>query len=144
MVYLIFGLGLLGLGAFVALQLRQTDLQSPNWFPKCMMHQATGLHCVGCGATRAVQSILRGDLLAAIRFNPALVLGGPLIGFLIWRRRSKERLGVKVTPYFCWYVLAFVIIYSAARNIPSPETSWFAPPEAETVLTQDDETPSGT
>jgi hypothetical protein len=38
--------------------------------PACPFHAWTGLPCPGCGATRAVLSFLRGDVLGALSWNP--------------------------------------------------------------------------
>jgi hypothetical protein len=39
-------------------------------WPTCSFRTITGLPCLTCGATRAAVSLLRGDWLAAWRFNP--------------------------------------------------------------------------
>lgn len=45
----------------------------PN--PSCPFAYLTGLPCVTCGGTRAVRALLEGDLVAALRFNPLVVMG---------------------------------------------------------------------
>jgi hypothetical protein len=46
--------------------------------PLCPLHALTGLPCPTCGMTRAANALLRGDLVAALRWNPfvTLVLAG--------------------------------------------------------------------
>lgn len=46
-------------------------------FPVCTWKGLTGLPCVGCGGTRAVDLFLRGDFLGALAMNP-VALGGVL------------------------------------------------------------------
>jgi hypothetical protein len=48
--------------------------------PPCVWHRVTGLPCPGCGATRAVLSLLYGRFSAALAFNP--LAAGCAIGFL--------------------------------------------------------------
>lgn len=46
-------------------------------FPVCAWKHLTGLPCLGCGGTRAVDLLLRGDIPGAFAMNPA-ALGGVL------------------------------------------------------------------
>lgn len=43
--------------------------------PVCMWKSFTGLPCAGCGGTRALDSLLRGDVAGACLLNPAAVAG---------------------------------------------------------------------
>jgi len=43
--------------------------------PACLFRAATGIPCPGCGLTRSLSSIWRGDVLLSVRFHP---LGIPL------------------------------------------------------------------
>jgi hypothetical protein len=47
----------------------------------CMLHNVTGYYCPGCGGTRAVDALLRGNLLLSLRYHPVVVytLGGMLV-----------------------------------------------------------------
>jgi hypothetical protein len=40
----------------------------------CVFHLVTGLPCVTCGGTRALMSLLAGEPLAALRWNPLVSL----------------------------------------------------------------------
>lgn len=51
-----------------------------NWIKKvfglgfpCMFHSLTGLYCPGCGGTRAVRSLLRGDLRMSFQYHPLVL-----------------------------------------------------------------------
>lgn len=41
-------------------------------FP-CLFHTLTGLYCPGCGGTRAVRSLLRGDLRMSAQYHPLVL-----------------------------------------------------------------------
>jgi hypothetical protein len=54
--------------------LYRTGLFVPSrYLPPCMFHVLTGLSCPGCGCTRAVTALLRGDLWLSIRCNPSIL-----------------------------------------------------------------------
>ncbi len=47
----------------------------------CPIHLSTGLDCPGCGATRALYSLLHGDLPAALHYNALAIAFVP---FFLW------------------------------------------------------------
>jgi hypothetical protein len=66
--------------------------------PVCLLHEWTGIPCPTCGSTRLVESLLAGDLGAALAHNPLvfLVLAGTGIwavvsaAYWLLRRRPPE------------------------------------------------------
>jgi hypothetical protein len=44
--------------------------------PICVFHEMTGFACPGCGATRCVRNVMRGDLIAAFLMNPVVFITG--------------------------------------------------------------------
>jgi hypothetical protein len=78
-------------------------------------------------------AITRGNLWEAIRFNPLLILGGPVILMAIWFQRRRERAGAPGAPRLIWGLFFLLVFYSIARNVPSPTRSWLAPPRAATT-----------
>ena len=52
-----------------------------SFFPRCTLHETTGLNCPGCGGTRAVFALMHGDVLQAAADNLYFVLALP---FLLW------------------------------------------------------------
>lgn len=47
-----------------------TDFEIISWLPECEFFAVTGLYCPGCGGTRAVKSLLRGDLIRSFLYHP--------------------------------------------------------------------------
>lgn len=62
------------------------------WLEKlhCPFLVATGIPCPLCGLTRAGRALLRGDLVAAVRMNPAIlgVVGWASLVWIAWGIRS--------------------------------------------------------
>ncbi len=64
-------------------------LSSGTWLSiitDCPMHMIFGLYCPLCGGTRALGSLLRGDILNSFIYNPAVLPS--LIAFVVYDIRS--------------------------------------------------------
>jgi len=96
----------------------------------CMTHQLTGFFCPGCGVTRMLVSLVKGDLHTAFRYNPFLLITAfpaictYLYGSYHWIKRSKVPAFVGVAVLI-WGVSA--VIFGILRNIPYFE-GFLAPP----------------
>ena len=110
------------------LLLRRFDPAEYSFYPKCTLYQVTGLHCPGCGATRAVGALAAGRLGDAIRYNPLLILGGPIIAAVIAIKLRREDQGEASWTVFSVCMVIVVISFAIARNVPSPTRSILAPP----------------
>jgi hypothetical protein len=55
------------------------------FFPRCWLHEHTGLLCPGCGSTRALHALLHGDVASAWKLNPLAVLSVPGVAWLTIR-----------------------------------------------------------
>ncbi len=67
-----------------------------NWFKKifglglpCLFHSLTGLYCPGCGGTRAVRSLLRGDLRMSFQYHPLVLYAVLVLFFEMFLRAFK-------------------------------------------------------
>jgi len=49
----------------------------------CLFRNLAGWECPGCGMTRAVLSLLRGDLATALHYNRMVALVFPLLCWLL-------------------------------------------------------------
>ena len=88
--------------------------------PGCWFRRLTGLSCPGCGGTRAAGALLRGDVLAAFRYNMLLPLGllvlaaeyVRLLRVYFGRRRDwrESRPYVRSLIIFSWLVLVWAIV----------------------------------
>jgi hypothetical protein len=47
----------------------------PAQAPNCGFRNTFGIPCVSCGGTRAFKSLSHGQVLEAVAFNPAIILG---------------------------------------------------------------------
>jgi hypothetical protein len=101
-----------------------------HWFyPVCHFHTLTGLHCPGCGSSRALHELLHGNLLAALRLNALLVLclaGLAGLGARFVRARlRRQRATFSVRGGWLWAFLCAAVVFTLLRNLPA--FAWLAP-----------------
>jgi len=85
-----------------------------GFYPRCPFFEATGLLCPGCGGTRALAALLRGDIVGAWRLNALLVSLLPFAA--AWGVLQLWRVEVKV-PRGIWVGLGIVVgLFGIWRN----------------------------
>jgi hypothetical protein len=106
----------------------------PAWFPGCLFHRFTGLHCPGCGMTRAAYAALHGQIGEAFRFNPVGMILLPLASFGVglqvigWARGKALPFRLKVGRVGGWVIVGLVISFWVLRNLPWWPFTLLAPP----------------
>ena len=105
-----------------------------GWGPKCLLHEWTGLHCAGCGMTRAASHLLHGRLWEAFRMNPLMVALLPLVavgmgleiaGWVRGAGRPTPRLRLGMWGTIA--LLVVLILFMVLRNLPWWPFSLLAP-----------------
>lgn len=101
---------------------------------RCLLNEFTGLHCPGCGMTRATRAALAGHWLEAFRFNPLgvillpLALGAVGLELAGWVRDRplpwRLKLGARGSVALAVAVMAFGVL----RNVPVWPFDLLAPP----------------
>lgn len=125
-------LAVLGLlGAAAGLVLFCFDPRVYHFYPICFFHKTTGLLCPGCGALRASHQLLHGNVAAAFRFNPVLIVSLPFLVWLgakcgwQWLRNQPASPGLNAK--WLWLILAVVLTVSVLRNLPGPAFALLRP-----------------
>lgn len=62
------------LAGYIYLAYTISNAQSHNDFGVCIIKEASGYPCPSCGSTRSVMSIIHGDLVDALHWNPIGVI----------------------------------------------------------------------
>ena len=118
------GLGLpLLLLAMALLMLRTFNPVTTAYFPPCPFREFTGYLCPGCGTLRALHQLLIGNVGAALRLNPLMMLLLPYMGYsaassLLEAVTGRALPSVFIRPVFIWILLAVNILFWILRNIP--------------------------
>jgi hypothetical protein len=117
-----------------------------TWYPKCMSYQVAGIHCPGCGMTRAVHLALNGRIPEALSQNALAVVVVPYLLFVfltgLWHYLWQKPLPKSRWPKWAtWALVAVVLLFMVARNIPVPPFTLLAPSELPAKEVED--TPPG-
>ena len=111
--FYIIGWVLLALVAGVLAVVHFGVLDKVGGLPPCVLHRVTGLYCPGCGGTRAVSALLRGDVLTSVRSNPVVVWG---LLLCIWQYARMVRSYIRrdracfSIPSWSWISLIVIIL----------------------------------
>ena len=88
----------------------------------CTLNTWTGLYCPGCGATRAVFALLRGEILRSLYLHP-FVLYVAVVGGWFMISQTIERLShgkIKIALHFrmlyMWIAVAIIFINCIWKN----------------------------
>ena len=87
----------------------------------CLMHDFLHLYCPGCGGTRAVVALLRGQILHSLQCNPLSAYLA--VGFLIVDLRAllhivrKQPFEIRIPSWYFWIMLIIAALYCIARNV---------------------------
>lgn len=118
------------------LKLNDPSDQKARFIP-CVFNKLTGLHCPGCGSTRASHALLNFDIKGAWQKNRAFVVAVPFIIFgfsYSYLRWMNPRWVAKLTPIIAsipkpipYLVFAILLLFGILRNLPIEPFSQLAP-----------------
>lgn len=83
------------------------DPMQSAWMPQCVFLRTTGFACPGCGAQRAIHSLLHLDFAGAFHANAMLVASLPLVAFLLWLETQR---GNRPMLYRRVYSTTFILL----------------------------------
>ena len=93
----------------------------PPLLTGCVIHDRLFLYCPVCGGTRAVEALLRLDLLDALRLNTFVtlaILTAVVLDVMAWIRYAQKKMPLFcIRPWF-WVVMAGgLVVYTVVRNL---------------------------
>jgi hypothetical protein len=105
-----------------------------TFYPRCQFHATTGLHCPGCGTTRALHALLNGKPLEALQQNALFPVVLPVVAWaFVYSIQVSHR---RVTPTPGWFstwglrlLIVLLVVYTVARNLPYYPFTLLAPHE---------------
>ena len=91
----------------------------------CVFHLITGLKCPGCGVTRMLLSMLRGNFKQAFSYNSAvfcmipfgLMLALSICFRYVFHGKSKNEVLRRLEYILTWGMLVILILFGIIRNV---------------------------
>jgi len=104
-----------------------------GFFPPCVFHQWTGLHCPGCGTLRGLHRLFHGDVIGALRHNLLMVVLIPFVAYAVLADPVRHLAGRQssaavLRPIWIWLLFASIVLFAVVRNIPYYPFTLLAPP----------------
>ena len=104
-----------------------------SFYPRCLFHMFTGLHCPGCGLTRCFHALAHGDLLQALAYNALFFFMLIPLGWLGWQQvRAWRNQAVQPRPMPAWVIrilVWIVVVFGILRNVKFFPFTLLAPHE---------------
>jgi hypothetical protein len=124
----------LGVGFWVVATFKPSE---ESFYPKCVLHQFTGIHCTGCGFTRSLHSLANGDVSQAVAFNALSMLFFPYLALMglrwawryLWDVKPYMPPPMAVNKWLMRALVTGVILFTILRNIPIEPFMFLAPHE---------------
>ncbi len=91
----------------------------------CLFYEITGLYCPGCGITRCIFFIIKGNIYEAFKYNQLIFFLLPFLVFYILVKiyyyiTNKENVLIKKIPNYTYIILLIITLsYGILRNLPS-------------------------
>jgi len=87
----------------------------------CLFHLITGFYCPGCGGTRAVRYLLRGQVLKSIQYHPLIfyivaVTGAEVISFGIAKLAKRPQIHLKRYDLFVYAGIVIIVANWIFKN----------------------------
>jgi hypothetical protein len=116
----------------LAIILFQFNPSLHGFYPRCQFYAMTGLYCPGCGAQRALHSLVHLHVLTALRDNSLLILSLPVFAYLGFREVGREFGTFALPPIpaprgWVTLVIITIVLFTILRNIPCPPFDHLAP-----------------
>ena len=106
---------LLGLAAWILLRFPP---EVYTIYPVCPVWRYFHVLCPGCGTTRAMADLLRGDVRGALRMNALTTVLLPLLGFVFAERSVfPTRLRTIRDGHIASGLLAIALVFGVVRNV---------------------------
>ncbi len=89
----------------------------------CMVQSVLGVYCPGCGGTRAVSALLRGDFLGSFICHPLVLYTAAVGGWFLMSQtieratRHRIKIGMRYRDGYVWAALWIVVVNFVVKNL---------------------------
>lgn len=90
--------------------------------PPCLFHKWTGYYCPGCGGTRAVKALLRGEVIRSFFYHPVVLYGAVLYSWYMvshtieYLSRGKFRISMPYREAYLYIAVVVILVQCVLKN----------------------------
>lgn len=113
------GLGLMGLVCAAVIYI--LHIPTAEIFPGCTFYLATGYYCPGCGGTRAVKALWKGEIAASLYYHPFVIY--ILVYYVVFEVSHSLNLathgkvrGLRICPWYFYVGITLIILQWIIKN----------------------------
>lgn len=98
-------------------------LKSRFRLPPCLFHLISGYYCPGCGGTRAVRALLRGQLSESLFFHPFVVYAAAVYFYFMITQtvqrasHGKLQIGMRYHNSLVWIAVCLILGNFIVKNV---------------------------
>ena len=91
---------------------------------KCIVYDKLHIYCCGCGATRALEDLMRFRILEALDHNVFFVIALPFVCYYFFKEYVRIVTGKDIIPFVkiklntSIIILVIILLFGIVRNIP--------------------------
>lgn len=88
----------------------------------CWIWRNLHVYCPGCGGTRAVEALFRGEILRSFSYHPAvpvtaLAVTAYLLTQTVWRLRGRTGWTLRYSARWPWLLVGLLLANCSVRNL---------------------------
>lgn len=115
---------MVGVVALILMKLFHIDIeQLPIRRMSCLLYTLFHVYCPGCGGTRAVFALLRGDVLQSLYYHPVVVYTVVMYAWYLisntvqWLSKEKIRIGTNFKTWYGVVAIVIIVVNWVVRNV---------------------------
>jgi len=116
-------LGIIAVLAVLYIVLLILDIPLTKIYPyPCTLYAATNLYCPGCGGTRALAYLLKGNLIKSFIYHPVILYTAVLVGCYvithtlnIFTKGKIKAMGFR--PVYFYIMVAIILLQCIIKNV---------------------------
>lgn len=93
-----------------------------SFVPECYFHKYTGYFCFGCGSTRAIRALFRGDIIKSLYYNADIeyiffLYATYMISYTFYIVTKGKIHAMRIKPLYGYIIIVLSIVQCLFKNL---------------------------